>query len=412
MSRYRAALLVLVVIGWTLAVALPAGATTAVGADGTEGTDAVDRAAGRTDASGEPGGLDEPRWTSAANASPNGTNETSLGTDISSFMQSSAAEVEGAVESGMWSVAFNDTGNRSVQVKLVERRTAELRSQLADLRERKEELLAEREAGNVSETAYRARIGRLVGRINALNAAINATESRADVVDADVEALESLRTDARNLTGPEISSAVRGVSGVDVETVAPGPPDDANASKNETTGPPNGGGNDSNDWSDVGRGSDEAKSAVGQGTDASAKSDVGSETGRSDDAGAKSDAGSDANPGNEAGSESDVGAGTGNDVGAGTKNDVGAGNSAVSGSETEIRRSFGAAKGTSPRIDGGPGASTGAPNASTSPDRSGGRTGSSGPSDGDTSTASRLSTATTYVTVISQRTSAPTWPGR
>jgi len=190
MSAFRAVLLALLVVGTGVAV-LATGAT----ADDAPGATA--------------------EATLDATAAQNGTaNGSSLGADISSFMQSSAAEADGAVETGMWSAAYDATENRSVRVELIERRTGDLRAELGELRDRKQELADAREAGQLSDVAYRARVGRIVGQINALESALDATETRARQVNAGVENVTALRTEADELAGPEIAAVARNLSGV------------------------------------------------------------------------------------------------------------------------------------------------------------------------------------------------------
>ena len=234
MSPYRAALLALVVVGVALASVVPAGATS--------GLDAARHAPGGThDALGGTESQADPvageRASVGVQADANDSeNDSALGADISSFMQSSVAETDGAVETGMWSAAFNGTENRSVRQRLVERRTDELRSELDELRSEKAELMAEREAGNVSETTYKARVSRLAGRMNALESSINATSSRARAVGTNVEELSTLRTETENLSGPAVAAVARNVSGVgngngnalgNVGNGTTGPPGDA-----------------------------------------------------------------------------------------------------------------------------------------------------------------------------------------
>ncbi|WP_137284789.1 DUF7096 domain-containing protein [Halorussus salinisoli] len=256
MTLYRVVLLALFVVGGGLtAAAVPAGATTDAGVDATP-----DVATPGTADAAEPGVvLADVRQASTAN---NSTDNASLGADISSFMQSSTAEVGGAVETGMWNASFNSTENQSRRVQLVERRTDELRTELDDLRERKAELVAEREEGNVSETAYKAKVSRLLGQINALESAIGATTKRAEKVNADTQALGELRTETENLTGPEISAVARSVTGIEagngVGNGERGPPggvgngNDAAGASNGTTGPSNGVGNGTSDASTPG----------------------------------------------------------------------------------------------------------------------------------------------------------------
>lgn len=208
-----------------LATLLVAGALAAVGSAGAAGGPAV----------------------AGAQTQNNSTN-TSLGADISSFMQSSAAEISGAVETGMWSARFNATSNDSERRRLVDRRTDDLRAELNALQERRDELVAAREAGNISEAAYKAQIGQLVGRINALRSAINATEPKARQVNASVGAVESLEADAAELSGPAIAAVARNSSGVDTpkglgnDDGERGPPANA-ADGNGQQGPPTDAGN-------------------------------------------------------------------------------------------------------------------------------------------------------------------------
>ncbi|PSP56115.1 hypothetical protein BRC82_02995 [Halobacteriales archaeon QS_1_67_19] len=211
MTAYRAVLVVLLVV--SAGAAAPAGATdqSSVGSTGSE-----------TVAIGQ-----------NATVTNNSTNNFTLGADISSFMQASASEAEGAVDTGMWTARFNATENRSQRVELIEHRTADLREQLDELQQRKDELLEKREAGDISETAYTARIGALVGEIKALNEAINSTAPRARQVNASGAELDSLRTRANNLTGPEIAAVARNASGVSVDNVSGGPPSDAGGAAGE-----------------------------------------------------------------------------------------------------------------------------------------------------------------------------------
>ncbi|USZ67276.1 hypothetical protein NGM10_11100 [Halorussus salilacus] len=236
MSGYRAVLLVLFVVGGSLTAA-PAVATddaTAVG-ERTQPTAQTDVTA-QNQAAGERAGATESgiQQSEAENETVNG----SLGSDISSFMQSNAAEANGAVETGMWDASFNATENRSNRKRLVERRTDELRAELTELQERKEELMAEREDGNISNAAYKARLGQLVGRINALKSSINATEPRAEQVDTNVEAIRTLETETNDLGGPEIAELARNTSGLGNAT---GPPGNATGPPGNATGPPGNG---------------------------------------------------------------------------------------------------------------------------------------------------------------------------
>jgi hypothetical protein len=259
MTPYRAVLLALVVVGGAL-TAVPAGATSVGASDNAEAT-------------AEPLGNAGP--TAAANDT---TNNSSLGADISSFMQSSTAEVDGAVETGMWTAAFDTTENQSVRAQLLDRRTSELRTELTDLQQRKRELIAEREAGNITEVAYKAKVSRLVGEINALQSAIDTTSTRAEQTNASVESLDALRTESENLTGPEIASVARNTTGVGVDNGQGGPPADVGNGSGVGSGNSAGNGNSATDADnettgapvDVGNGTNETNASNAGGPPADA----------------------------------------------------------------------------------------------------------------------------------------------
>lgn len=221
MNPYRVALLALFVGGALVVVSAGATLDTNVDAD-------ADAAIGEGPHAPDTERANPPDAQSVVSANDTAEN-SSLGAELSSFMQSNTVEVGGAVETVMWTAAFDASQNRSRQVAMVERRTTELRSRLADLERREAELVAERDADNVSETAYKAKVSRLVGQIDALRSAINATSERAERVDAEEEALESLRTEAENLTGPAIAAVARNLTSVGggdgAETATTGPSD-------------------------------------------------------------------------------------------------------------------------------------------------------------------------------------------
>ena len=124
--------------------------------------------------------------------------------------------------------------------------------QLDDLHERLDELDAERaelerarENGTLSRGEYRARLARLYAEERALRRLANRTEHTARGLPAEtlreqgvnVTAIERLRADARNLTGPEVATMARSIAGRSVGRPAgAGPPD------NRTRGPPGEGG--------------------------------------------------------------------------------------------------------------------------------------------------------------------------
>ena len=224
MSSFRAVSLALLVLGSVLAVASPAGAAAVADDSPTPRLEDVPPTGGVPPAEN----VDGVRSQQSANDSSN----TSLGADISAFMQSSSAEIGGAVESGMWTAAFNGTTNRSVKVRLVQRRTKELQQELRDLRQRRNELVEQREAEAISEVRYRAKMSHLLGRINALQEGIDTTAPRARQVGVEVSQLRSMRQAATNLSGPAVAAVARNTTGVGMGSIGDQPV--ANGATNES----------------------------------------------------------------------------------------------------------------------------------------------------------------------------------
>lgn len=175
--------------------------------------------------------------TPVANDSANGTNATAesgttnatdttsepptFGAVVSSFMQTSAADAENEVEDGIFEAKF-DRSNASERARLVRQRATQLGDRIAELREERTALL---DSENVT-VRERAQAARLAAQSDGLTESISQTENAAQRADValDRTALDELRTEARNLTGPEVADLARGL--VDKERPPRGPPSD------------------------------------------------------------------------------------------------------------------------------------------------------------------------------------------
>jgi len=163
-----------------------------------------------------------------ASAPENESNGTSVGTEVSAFIESSDESTNGSVDRGMFDAEYNDSAG-SGQADLVRERAGDLEERLVDLRAEKERLVENRD--NMSETAYQAQMSSVVTRLHELEAAIDDTERKANETGVDTDRLDRLRNETGNVTGPEIARIARNLS-----SVTPGPPPGAGLS-NET-GPP------------------------------------------------------------------------------------------------------------------------------------------------------------------------------
>lgn len=179
-------------------------------------------------------------------------NETApMGTQLTAFMQHSAAHANDTVEDGMWLAAF-ERANESAQARQATQRAGDLQTRLDGLLEHREELRAQRDDGSLSEAEYAARASELNGRIDALRTAINESERAAERSGLNVTALETLKQDASNMTGPEVAGVARGLAGAgppgDVgpptdagQPTDVGPPGTPGPGANATDAPPGGG---------------------------------------------------------------------------------------------------------------------------------------------------------------------------
>ncbi|RBI61603.1 hypothetical protein DMJ13_12925 [halophilic archaeon] len=158
---------------------------------------------------------DQSLQTNDRSLQENGTNE-SLGTEISSFMQASSTETQGAVETGMWVAQFNATDNRSARRKLVRSQVTDLGQKLDTLQEEKQAIIDAYQNGKIDELQYRAQMSGVVSRIQAIQQAINETEPRARAVGAEVKAVGRLEKRASSAIGPKAAAVAGSVGSVDV----------------------------------------------------------------------------------------------------------------------------------------------------------------------------------------------------
>lgn len=157
-------------------------------------------------------------------------NESNLGAQVSSFAQASAADANTSVDTGMWEAGVNDSDNPAAAV---DNRTNALFDRLERLQERSDDLEAKRDNGTINEQAYEARASAIRSQIANVEYKINHTEQTASNVGVGVDEtkLNELRSNAANMTGPEVSALARNI------TDAPrGPP--AHAGPGNETGPP------------------------------------------------------------------------------------------------------------------------------------------------------------------------------
>lgn len=130
-----------------------------------------------------------------------------FGATISSFMQSSAAETQGSVENEMWSAEFEDASSER-QEQMVQSRSGALERKVDRLEAERSELLNGSDDGLTPKERVKA--ARLAARIESLNDAIEDTQNAAKATGVDLQQLDKIRTEAENLSGPEVAEIARG----------------------------------------------------------------------------------------------------------------------------------------------------------------------------------------------------------
>lgn len=141
------------------------------------------------------------------------------GEHLSAVMQSNAAQAGATVENEMWTAAYANTSNESVQRDLVERRAGALNGSLAELQAERRALRAAFENGTIDRITYRAQLSSIVGRLAAFDKSVGDAHERGQAVGVNTTRLDELRSGASELGGPEVSRLARNLTG------GPGPPD-------------------------------------------------------------------------------------------------------------------------------------------------------------------------------------------
>ncbi|WP_435155356.1 DUF7096 domain-containing protein [Haladaptatus sp. DFWS20] len=142
------------------------------------------------------------------------SSNSTLGAEISSFMQVSTSQAKGTVDTGLWVARFNETKNRSARKSLVRHQVSNMQTELENVRQRKQALVEARNNGQISTLQYQAKMSEIVGEIRSLEHAINQTKSRADKVGVRNNKLRQLDKEANTVGGPEVAEVARSLRSV------------------------------------------------------------------------------------------------------------------------------------------------------------------------------------------------------
>ncbi|AOW80329.1 hypothetical protein HTSR_1149 [Halodesulfurarchaeum formicicum] len=155
----------------------------------------------------------------------NETNETTEtvapGAQLSAIVSTQQAEIRGSVSERAFGLSVAAAHSNQSKARLVANETEQLERQLAHLRNQTEEFEQAHENGTIPEGAYYAHVSRLEAQINSMERLINQTESTSESIPEEVRQahginstqLETLRSQARNMSGPETAAVARSVVG-------------------------------------------------------------------------------------------------------------------------------------------------------------------------------------------------------
>ncbi|WP_416840272.1 hypothetical protein [Haloferax sp. DFSO52] len=160
-------------------------------------------------------------------AADNGTaanstaNETPPGQKLSGVIGVQGSETDGELERRTFETRFEKANSNASKAAVIAGQVETVRDRLADLEQRKTELEAARENGSLSEGTYRVKMTRVVADIERTKSMLNRTADAATTVPAadleakgvDTEELDTLRSSANELTGPEVSAIARDLAG-------------------------------------------------------------------------------------------------------------------------------------------------------------------------------------------------------
>lgn len=152
-----------------------------------------------------------------------------FGLQVSTFMQSSAAETDETVRSGMWVASMARNGSNDA----VDFRGDQIFKRLDQIEQDLEKLAEKRNKSEISAIEYHARSSRLLGQYFGLQTAIGDAERVA--IDRGIEAPGLERAKSRsNEVGPRVDNIARGIPG----GVPPGLADGGPSSDDRPGGPP------------------------------------------------------------------------------------------------------------------------------------------------------------------------------
>jgi hypothetical protein len=149
------------------------------------------------------------------------SNATTPGEQLSGVVGVQGAELDGALEQRAFGIQFSQAADNDTKAAILADRLQSVEQRLAALRDRKATLEAQRNAGEITDGKYRAKMAKVATQLKVLSRATNQTEQAAGNVPAaalegrgvNATAIQTLRDRASELSGPEVAAIARDIAG-------------------------------------------------------------------------------------------------------------------------------------------------------------------------------------------------------
>lgn len=201
-------------------------------------------------------------------ASDNNESEASAGERLTGVIGVQAAELEGEVDRRTFGIKIARAASNESRADVVRENLDAVEARLTELEERKRGLEQAKANGSISNGSYDAQTTVIAAQTANAQSQLNASENASEGLPVElleskginVSAIQTLKHNASELTGPEVAAIAKTIAGPDVgkslaserAPVSVGPPDDVGPSTSGTSagnvtgteerpdGPPNG----------------------------------------------------------------------------------------------------------------------------------------------------------------------------
>jgi len=169
-------------------------------------------------------------------------NATAPGEKLSGAINVQGAELDGEVDQRAFGIRFGQAPDNSSKAAVLADRLQTVDERLTELEERKADLKARHDAGEITDGKFRAEMAKIATPIRLLSQATNQTQQAATAVPraaleergVNATAIQTLRDRASELSGPEVAAIARDIAGPNAGEIpgrGNGPP------RNETGAP-------------------------------------------------------------------------------------------------------------------------------------------------------------------------------